>query len=103
MRSVAQIVVTSTNVMVKSPRDGVGDGPEIFVAAISRSCQHDDAPAGDIEAAGKIGHHADGMRIVSVIEQSTLKGCSLNTFMRPGAWKKVELEGTPILAGWHRA
>ena len=82
--------------MIEAARNRHGDGDEVLVPPVARPCQHDDAPAGDIEALRETGQHPDGMRIVSIIEQH-LERMLVEYVHASGCLVERRVEGTQAL------
>ncbi len=55
--------------MIEAAGHRIGNLAQILVAAVTGSGQHHDAPPDHIQALRQIGHHADRMGIVAVVEQ----------------------------------
>ena len=96
-RAISQIVVAPADVVIEAARNGFGDRDEILVAAVARACEHDDAPAHDVEAQREIRQHADGMRIVSVVEQH-LERVLVENVHAPGRLEERRVERPQPLA-----
>jgi len=57
------------HVVIETSGDRFRDRHQILVAAVTGTCEHDDAPSRDVQALCEVGHRGDGVSVMAVVEQ----------------------------------